>query len=54
MLAGVLYLKYNAYMNAEEVPEIVTKTNATWDEYVSDCGSDVLEKNSLKYSYNFT
>ena len=54
MLVGILFLKYNAWVNAEVVlPQEIVKIPNTWDEYKIDCGSETLTKNALKYQYNF-
>jgi hypothetical protein len=42
LLVGVIYLKLDAWANAEPRIEVIKKIPATWDEYVNDCGMDVL------------
>lgn len=53
VLTGLLFLKYDAWVNKETIPVYEIKISETWEDYLSDCGSDVLQKNALKYSYNF-
>lgn len=53
MLIGLLYIKYDAWVNAEVIHTEIVKIPNTWDEYKEDCGTEVLTKNALKYSWNF-